>query len=48
MTEAETAAISNLVAGAMKELAQDGHGPSEDGHGPSEDIGDQMDHTEPE
>ena len=38
MTEA---VISNLVAGAMKELAQDSHGPSED-------IGDQTDHTEPE
>lgn len=38
MTEAEKAVISNLVAGAMKELAQGGH----------EDIGDQTDHTEPE
>ena len=41
MTEAEKAVISNLVAGAMKELAQDGHGPSED-------ISDQTDHLEPE
>ena len=29
MTEAEKAAMSNLVAGAMQELAQDGHKPSE-------------------
>lgn len=41
MTEAEKAVISDLVASAMKELAQDGHGPSED-------IGDQTNHTEPE
>jgi hypothetical protein len=38
LTEAEKAVISNLVAGAMKELAQDGHEPSKD-------SGDQ---TEPE
>ena len=38
MTEAEKAVISNLVAGAMKELAQDSNEPSKD-------SGDQ---TEPE